>query len=91
MYQEINADVFMYGNYTLDCSRYDLTPDEDRTIEVAIDLVENDWSLAELSRNSGIPRSTLQRKFQNDLKGLSFELYQLVQKRYKEHINHTKG
>jgi len=82
---------FMMGNYTLDVSKYDLSEQDAAVIDNAISLVENNWSLRKLAENTGISKSTLQRDFANKLKYFSYELYQLVQRRYTEHTTYGRG
>lgn len=81
-----------YKGYELDdvCS-YDLTDREMEILDNAYMLVNNNWSLRELARNTSKSRSQLSRDFQGSLKRLSFELWQCVHRRYKEHYEKYFG
>ena len=84
------SSLYEFEGYTIDVSKYELTEKEKEILRNAIDLVNNNWSLRELSRNCGISKSTLQKDFTDKLRYISFELYQLVRKRYEQHIS-SKG
>ena len=86
-----NEDLYSLYGYTIDVSKWDMTDSERNIVYLASELVDNDWSLSELSKNTGVPKSTLQREFTNKLRYLSYELYQCVQRRYKQHKTYTKG
>ena len=79
-----NDSLYEYNGYALDICRYDLTDRETMILDNADMLVSNKWSLRCLSRNTGRSRSQLSRDFQKPLKYLSYELYKLVQRTYKE-------
>lgn len=79
-----NNDLFEYNGYALDICRYDLTDHEMMILDNAYMLVTNKWSLRCLSRNIGRSRSQLSRDFQKPLKYISYELYTLVQRTYRE-------
>lgn len=77
-------DYNSYNGYLLDgIYNFDLTEHEKMILDNAHDLVDNRWSLRCLSRNVGRSRSQLSRDFQGPLKRLSYELYTLVQRTYK--------
>lgn len=79
-----NNDLYEYNGYALDICIYDLTDHEIMILDNADMLVTNKWSLRCLSRNTGRSRSQLSRDFQKPLKYISYELYKLVQRTYKE-------
>lgn len=77
-----NPDEYRYyRGYMLDdvCS-YDLTDLEKEILDNAKMLVDENWSLRELSRNVGRSRSQLSRDFQKPLKSLSYDLYGCVRR-----------
>lgn len=80
-----------YMGYQIDTDIWELSERDFDTIKWAVDFIDNNWSLRELSRNICVPFSTIQKRFNNELSYLSYELYCLVQRRYKEHNNHTRG
>lgn len=73
-------DCYYYNGYQLDgITAHDLTDKEKQIIDNACVLVDNRWSLRELSRNCFRSKSQLQRDFKQ-LKGISYELYQVVER-----------
>lgn len=66
-----------YNNYQLDgVAVWELNKDILILLDACIFLIDNAYSLRVVERNTGISRSKLSRFINNQLKNISFELYQ---------------
>lgn len=80
MYKEYFND-----RYELDVPTWELTEKELEALENAYLLVENNWSIRELSRNVGKSKSQLHRDIHNLVRKTSYELYQCVKRVLDNH------
>lgn len=66
-----------YEGYQLDdIADWELSESVKEQLDASIFLVDNAYSLRVVERNTGISRSKLSRFINNQLKTISFELYQ---------------
>ena len=79
-----------YNNYQLDVDYYELTERDKRILDNACLLVDNEWSLRELSKNCMLGKSQLSDDFKK-LKYLSYELWLEVKKVYNKNVERFKG
>ena len=83
-----SSDWSYYNSYLLDdITIYDLSDKQKELLDNACMLVDNGYSLRQLSRNVNKSKSQLSRDFQKPLRKLSFELYQCVHRTYKKNIS----
>lgn len=66
-----------YNNYQLDgIAVLELNKNVTTLLDACIFLIDNSYSLRVVERNTGISRSKLSRFINNQLRNISFELYQ---------------
>ena len=78
-----------YNGYLLDdCYSFDLTVRQKEFLDACIWLVDNKHSIRTTSLNFSIPKTSLHRWIHKDLRKLSYELYNVVNKVLKFNAEH---
>lgn len=90
--ESIRPEESYYRDYLLDdIYTFDLDSRTKELLDATVDLVDNNWSLKQASDNSMCySKSTIAKFINNELRHVSFELYQVARRTLNNHKNRRR-